>query len=57
MKCKYWKICELYDKDNLVCNKYRGFYYDMDSPAGCYRTMMEKEENIKEKKLERKLRK
>jgi hypothetical protein len=57
MKCKYWKICELYDKDNLVCNKYRGFYYDMDSPAGCYRTMMEKEESIKEKKLERKLRK
>jgi hypothetical protein len=55
MKCKYWKVCELYNKESATCNKLNGIYYDIDSPAGCYRKMVDKEIEIKEKRLEKKL--
>ena len=43
MKCKFWKKCKLYDKDNPVCTEDGGLYYGWDRPAGCYRYNEEKE--------------
>ena len=36
MKCKFMKICKLYDKDSKTCNKEGGMYYGSKRPAGCY---------------------
>ena len=45
MKCKYRKICSLYDKKARVCSKTGGMYYALETePAGCYVKMFEKEQ-------------
>jgi len=52
MKCKYWKKCKLYSKNNVTCYKTGGMYYEgATEPAGCYRKMEERELNeIREEK-------
>lgn len=45
MKCKFWKKCKWYDKEDVTCNKTGGGYYDDGEglrPAGCYREMESK---------------
>ena len=47
MMCKYKEQCEKYSEESNVCNKNGGGYYeDLDGfrPAGCYRSMEEKDE-------------
>jgi len=45
MKCKYRKVCELYDMKSELCTKKGGMYYANETePAGCYVKMFEKEQ-------------
>jgi len=47
-KCKYWKICKLYQKDSVTCNKNSGMYHaNLTEPAGCYRKLKEAENETK----------
>ena len=54
MKCKFWKKCKWYDKEDVTCNKTGGGYYDDGEglrPAGCYREMESKLNSSKIVKL------
>jgi len=51
MKCKYRKICPLYDKEDKLCNKDAGMYYaNGTEPASCFIKMFKKEEEEKNRK-------
>ena len=45
-KCKFYKICNLFDKESIACNKQGGMYGDR--MATCYK-FKEKEMNKKKK--------
>ncbi len=37
-KCKYYKVCRLFNPDHEVCTSKNGMYYDnYKKPAGCFR--------------------
>jgi len=43
-KCKFWKKCNLYGKEDESCNRNNGMEYedgDGMRPSGCYRKMEE----------------
>ena len=44
MKCKYHKICPLYNKKSEVCKNAGMYYADGTEPAGCYSRLEEAEE-------------
>ena len=43
IKCKYCKVCKIYDPKSLVCNEDAGSYYP-DKYSGCHRDIDEKQE-------------
>lgn len=51
MKCKFYKICPNYTKENHTCNKSGGMYYANETePAGCFVRLFlaEKDGRLKE---------
>lgn len=51
MKCKFWKVCKIYDKRGVVCNKDNGCFMASGKYASCYRELEAKKKKMKQKTL------